>query len=112
MWATRVAHGNPLPWQSMYGQPRMSTEGMNLGGQLLSITYPVITIVALSGYFLRLPLLLTVPLVLGPWLAWNVILLIHNAVVSRREGKIVGRIDSGPSTPIRKSAYDSSRSRR
>lgn len=74
----------------MYGQPRMSTEGMNLGGQL-SITYPVITIVALSGYFLRLPLLLTVPLVLGPWLSWNVILLIHNAVVSRRQESLETR---------------------
>lgn len=61
------------------------------GGVLTSIVYPAIVVVALSGYFLRLPLLLTLPLVFGPWLMWNAALLIHDAFIARQQESLESR---------------------
>ena len=58
---------------------------------MASIVYPAIIVVALSGYFLRLPLLITVPLVFGPWLAWNAVLLVQGMVINRRQESLESR---------------------
>lgn len=58
---------------------------------MASIVYPAIIVVALSGYFLRLPLLITVPLVFGPWLMWNAVLLVHGVVIAHRQESLESR---------------------
>ena len=58
---------------------------------MTSIVYPAIVVVALSGYFLRLPLLLTVPLVFAPWLTWNAVLLVHGVVIARQQESLETR---------------------
>lgn len=58
---------------------------------MASIVYPTIVVVALSVYFLRLPLLLTVPLVFGPWLIWNAVLLVHGVFIARQQESLESR---------------------
>jgi hypothetical protein len=56
-----------------------------------SVAIPATIVVALSLYFFRLPLLVTVPLVFGPWLAWQAVLLIHNAHIARQQESLETR---------------------
>lgn len=53
--------------------------------------FPATVVVALSLYFMRLPLLLTLPLAFGPWLVWAVAGAVQSAVVNKRQESLESR---------------------